>query len=359
MKTSHPISIFSSKSLRLAVSVLLVLGAVLVVPAGTALAAGPADPSSRNLGTAYQHEQHWLTVQQGNLDLANGIATSVQDLITEAQARSIDTTAISAALTTFQSQISAAQSSHDSAASLLSTHNGFDDSGNVTDAVAAAQTVAQAGQALLNAHTILVQSSRGLLNALKAWEKANNILTKIDGLQVAYANEQAWLNGQETNLGKADTAATDVQNLITEAQADGLNTEALASALAAFQTKQINAQNLHATADAILSTHDGFDSNGKVTDATAAAATVKTAGDALMGAHNELASSSTKLMVSLDKWKLKNHITSASPVYATFHQARQAAQDLFNSVHVENAPHIASLDTRLDNLLKALLNELS
>ena len=359
MKTCNQISVLSRKSLQLAIALLVVLGSVLLVPGSTVQAASAEDLSIYSLATAYQHELHSLSVQQTNLDLAEGIATSVQNLITEAQAKSLDTSAISAALATFQSQLSSAESSHATADAILTTHAGFDDSGNVTNLAEAAQTVIEARQALADAHTILVQSTKDLFNALKTWEKANQILTQIDGLQVGYANEQAWLKGQQTNLGKADTVATNVQNLITTAQGEGLKVDSLSNALAAFQSKLTVAQAAHTSADTILTTHDGFDDSGNVTDTGAAKTTLKAAGQSLQAAHNALAQASDNMLNTLNKWKVKNHINSASPVFSAFSEARDSAKDLYNSVHVEDGAHIAILDTRLNNLLNALLNELS
>jgi len=73
-------------------------------------------------------------------------------------------------LTTYQAQLTTAGASHSTAANILSTHAGFDGSGNVTNQTSAAQTVKDANQALTDAHTVLVQAVSDLQKAVQAWK---------------------------------------------------------------------------------------------------------------------------------------------------------------------------------------------
>jgi hypothetical protein len=80
----------------------------------------------------YQIEQNGLTKQQDNLNKTVTVVTNVQNLIAKANGEGKDTNALVNALATFQSQIATSQSSHNTAASILSTHNGFQQRSSVS-----------------------------------------------------------------------------------------------------------------------------------------------------------------------------------------------------------------------------------
>jgi phage host-nuclease inhibitor protein Gam len=259
------------------------------------------------LQKAYQNEQKWLSTQQSNLGKANDMVTKVQDLISKGQGKGLDTSDLSSALSIFQGQLSTSQAADTTAANLLSAHNGFDGSGNVTDQASAAQTVKDANQALKTASDTLKQASQDLGTAVKAWEEANKDKLQDQGLQKTYQNEQNWLGIQTTNLGKANDAIAKVQDLITQAQGKGLDTSALESALATYQSQLATAGVSHAAASNILTAHAGFDGSGNVTDQTAATQTVKDANQALLDAHNVLVQSVNDLHTAVQAWLEANH----------------------------------------------------
>ena len=116
-----------------------------------------------------QREQKWLSVQQVHLDNASKVAGQVQTYINNQDARGQDTSALVAALATFNQQQATAQASHTTAASILNTHAGFDNSGNVTDPTLAHQTLVDAHQALLDAHNVLKQAGEDLRKALQEY----------------------------------------------------------------------------------------------------------------------------------------------------------------------------------------------
>ncbi len=213
----------------------IVLGLSAALPSGTALADGstptPRTRDYSDLTKAFQADQKLLGDQQNGLDKAGGEVAKVQDLISKAQAKGVDVSTLQAALSAYQSQLSAAQGSHAAAASTLSAHNGFNGSGNVTDPAAARQTVQDAGQSLKAAHDTLSQAVRDLGSAVKNWREANLDKLQNQDLQKAFQDEQKWFAVQTDNLTKAGNAATDVQDLINKAQAKGLDASALQSAL--------------------------------------------------------------------------------------------------------------------------------
>ncbi|HTX91345.1 MAG TPA: hypothetical protein VMC09_09015 [Anaerolineales bacterium] len=259
-----------------------------------------------DLQKAFQNEQKWLTTQQANLAKANDSITKVQDLISKAQAKGLDTSALASALATFQSQLSNAQASDTTAANVLSAHNGFDGSGNVTDQAAAKQTVTDANQALKDASSALKQATQDLTTAVKSWEEANKDKLQDQDLQKAYQNEQNWFSTQTTNLGKANDAVAKIQDLITQAQGKGLDTSALQSALTTYQSQLATAGASHTTASGILSSHNGFDDSGNVTDQAAAKQTVTDANQALKAAHDVLVQAISDLQAAVKAWKDAN-----------------------------------------------------
>jgi hypothetical protein len=104
---------------------------------------------------------------------------------------------------------------------------------------------------------------------------------RIAALEKAFANENTWLAAQATHLEKIGQWVAKAQDLIDKAEGRGWDASGLQVALNAFKAQIANAQGLHNTAEAILAKHPGFDDNGKVTAAAAAAQTVRDARQSL------------------------------------------------------------------------------
>jgi len=359
MKNLSSASGMARRTLLFTLSALLAFGSVFAAAPATAFAAAATPPTNAQLSLAYKHDQGWLQKQQTNLGKANGLVPAIQNLMTEAQSQSIDTTALSAALATFQAQLVTAGSSHTTAANVLAVHHGFDGNGSVIARTAALQTVHDATQSLKDAHGVLVQSMKDLLTAVQTFENTNQLFKQLDALQVAYLNEQAWLPVQQNNLNRAGVVVTNVQSLITVAQAHGLGTAALSSGLAVFQSQLATAQSAHTTAAGVLSTHAGFDASGNVTDVSAATATVQDARQSLLAAHTTLVQSTSDLLKVMTLWRIAKAITPASPVYPAFHTAYHSLEALHDAVTREDGPRFYALDVRLTNILNALLGELA
>lgn len=119
------------------------------------------------LEKAFARENTALGAQATNLDRIGKLATTAQDWITKAQAKGWDVSDLQAALNTFNGQITNARSLHETAAGILSTHNGFDASGKVTDVAGATQTVRDARQALKDAHDVIRQAVTDLRGAIR------------------------------------------------------------------------------------------------------------------------------------------------------------------------------------------------
>ena len=299
------------------VGVAVVFSLIFTIPTGTVLAAGSgpaatpgADKGSAQLSQAFQHEQQVLTQQQTHLANTANVVSKIQDLISKAHAKGLDTSALSTALAIFQTQIATATASNKTAAGILSAHNGFDGSGNVTDPAAAHQTVLDARQNLQDARKTLVQAASDLHTALRAWQEANKDKLQDQNLQKDYQNEQKWLTTQQGNLAKTSDVVTKVQDLISKAQGKGLDTSALSTALATFQSEIATATASDTTGAGILSTHSGFDGSGNVTDQSAANQTVKDAHQSLSDARTTLIQASTDLRNAIDQWRKVNQPTA-------------------------------------------------
>lgn len=90
-----------------------------------------------------------------------------------------------------------------------------------------------------------------------------------------------------------------VNEWIAKAQEKGIDTTEVEAALSAFETAVTNAQPHIDTAEQILSTHAGFNTNGKVIDRQAAIQTLKDAGDQIHEARYILRDAANELIHSL------------------------------------------------------------
>ena len=317
MNTVKKVSSSFSRWIVVLVGAALVISLAFTIPSGTVAAASAVPTRTPGAGMAqltqaFQHEQQVLAQQQANLGRTGGVVSKIQDLISKAQARGVDTAALSAALGTFQSQVATAAGANTTAAGILSAHAGFDGSGNVTDVAAARQTVQAARQNLLDAHNTLVQAAADLHTAVSAWQAANKDKVKDQSLQKDYQNEQNWLTIQQGNLAGTALIVTRTQELISLAQARGLDTSVLSTALNTFQEEIATATSHHTTAAEILSAHAGFDGSGNVTDTTAASQTVKAADQSLSDARNILVQSVNDLQNVILQWR-ETHEPAATP----------------------------------------------
>jgi len=148
----------------------LLAGSFSFVPASSVMAQDNVDAA---LTTAYNYELTWLSKQQTAIDKATQASAKVQELIDKAAARGLDVTALQSALDAFNSSMSGVNAEHQTAASVLSEHKGFDAGGNVTDRPAARETVMTARRALGNAHMTMTQATWALRDAVQAWKNAN------------------------------------------------------------------------------------------------------------------------------------------------------------------------------------------
>ena len=100
--------------------------------------------------------------------------SKIQDLINKAKANGRDVSDVQAALDAFSAAVKQAQSTYQDAQSLISSHPGFDASGNVVDATTALQTVKDLGGKLKNIHQTVMPTAKALREAIKSFREANS-----------------------------------------------------------------------------------------------------------------------------------------------------------------------------------------
>lgn len=98
-------------------------------------------------------------------------------------------------------------------------------------------------------------------------------------LEKAFAHQKEVLSRATKAYGHLDEGFPKLQSKIDKAKAAGLDVTKVQAALDAVKKNLTTARPLYDQAKTIVDTHAGFDANGKVTDVTAAGATVKSLHD--------------------------------------------------------------------------------
>ncbi|HVN55562.1 MAG TPA: hypothetical protein VMT46_14610 [Anaerolineaceae bacterium] len=137
-------------------------------------------------------------------------------------------------------------------------------------------------------------------NAPSAADRAAN---RNQRLENALMRENNWLNVQAYNLMRMGQLATKGQELIDKAKAKGWDVSEIRAALDTFNSRRPKAQASHDAAAGILSAHNGFDANGKVTDADAAQKTILDARKNLQDAHLTMLQAVTDLRIAIREFR--------------------------------------------------------
>ncbi|MBT3314211.1 MAG: hypothetical protein HN390_06320 [Anaerolineae bacterium] len=124
--------------------------------------------------------------------------------------------------------------------------------------------------------------------------------------------EKAWERVLRINerVGKkferADALVEKIQTLIDKATADGKDTTAVQAALDAFGLATEEARPLYDAAQSIIDAHEGFGTDGKVTDAEKAAETIKSLGESLRGIRDVTGESGKALREAIKAYREAN-----------------------------------------------------
>ncbi|HAV76615.1 MAG TPA: hypothetical protein DCX53_04595 [Anaerolineae bacterium] len=124
--------------------------------------------------------------------------------------------------------------------------------------------------------------------------------------------EQVWARQLKMyeKIGKGferdDAFIEKVQTLIDKAGANGKDVTAVQAALDAFEKAVKDAHPLYESAKGIIHSHQGFDSDGKVTDAEKAKETVRTMGEKLKEIKDAMAGTGRALHEALKAFREAN-----------------------------------------------------
>jgi hypothetical protein len=151
---------------------MLTAALAIALPGSTAYAAEPAQGNIR-LENLFKREQIIINNQQTRLNLSNQVVTAAQTWISDLQAAGKDTSALETALANFQNGVAQAQSSFNSAKSVLDAHVGFDGSGKLTDATQALTTLVDAGRAERQFHLTITQATIDFRQAVRQYRQSN------------------------------------------------------------------------------------------------------------------------------------------------------------------------------------------
>jgi len=169
------INLMTRKTLFALLVVVIALAAFPV--AGVAAMEGePPQVDPARLEASYDKLVDWYNKQSEWMGKADTTVAKTQSMIDKATARGLDASAVQSALNTFAALYPDARVYNQQAGAILSTHAGFDDSGNVTDPAAAIETLRSLQAALKAGYDTMGGENHAgvaLRQAVKAFLDAN------------------------------------------------------------------------------------------------------------------------------------------------------------------------------------------
>jgi hypothetical protein len=167
--------------------ILVVLAAALVFaafPVTSVLAQGENPPKGEQVNAKL--EQAWARQLANYEKLGKGFADTdaqiakFQARIDKAVANGKDVTSLQAALNAFASALKSGKPTYDSMGGIVSSHQGFDASGKVTDATQAKATVQEFRAKMQELQSTMNGTGKALREALQAFRDANKPATERD-----------------------------------------------------------------------------------------------------------------------------------------------------------------------------------
>lgn len=132
-----------------------------------------------------------------------------------------------------------------------------------------------------------------------------------DKLEQIWAKEQSAYDKIGTLLDRSDEFIAKVQKLIDRAKSNGKDVSAVQVALDAFAEAVKQAQPVYESAKGIVSAHQGFDENGKVTDAQKAIQTIRDLRDKLKEIRQIISGPARALREAIKAFRQANKPTPA------------------------------------------------
>jgi hypothetical protein len=167
------------RSLLLSLAAALLLGAVPVMTVAAQGANPPATPGAAQtltdrLQRAWAREQALYTRIGDLLNRADGLVSRIQDKLDQAKANGKDVSSVQAALDGFSAALKEVHPIYASMGGIVSAHQGFDASGNVTDVDQAIGTVEALHAKFLEIRATGIRAAgQALRAAIQAYRQAN------------------------------------------------------------------------------------------------------------------------------------------------------------------------------------------
>lgn len=157
---SVQINTLHNRITQLILAIVIILGATILFSVRPVAAAETArTPTFNYLEQLYQRLLLAVDSQQLRYQTARMLAADTQSWIDLRTAEGKDMSAVQTALNNYIAALSTAENYTASADSILTTHAGFDDAGQVIDPQAARTTLRDAGRLLRNAHRTLTDAT--------------------------------------------------------------------------------------------------------------------------------------------------------------------------------------------------------
>ncbi len=115
-------------------------------------------------------------------------------------------------------------------------------------------------------------------------------------------------------MGRTDNFVEKAQQLIDRAAENGKDISALQAALDAFKVALTDARPIYESAEEIVDSHEGFDENGKVTDAEKAKETVRALGEKMKEIKAAMDGTGKALREALKAFRQANPRPERTPI---------------------------------------------
>ena len=135
--------------------------------------ATPAAPSFTRLERAWAREQRVYSRMGKFFDNIDTRLERAQQLIDRAKANGKDVSALQAALDAFSAAVKQARPTYEGIKGIISSHQGFDNNGNVVDAVKALETVQDMHGKLKDTRRTVLPAAHALRQAIRDFRDAN------------------------------------------------------------------------------------------------------------------------------------------------------------------------------------------